>query len=346
MDFTIGQQTLSEALNNLYRNTNDKFEAYGYVQIEVVNENSIRLMAENGINKLEYTLEARNATGTPILVNAKRFTDIINKLNGVITFHTNIILCEKTKIKINYKKGTIITPIVTENIENNQLNLKDFKDVVKRRLYAVEQKNDHSVVSNMYVNEQNIVSTNGNILSVGELKNPIYKSFLLSQSLAKEIITDFKDDEVVYISINPDTVIIWNDKFKIESRLKSGIFPPYQQLIPTLRDNLIEIKKAELINKLEIMSIVVEFNRPIIKFIFQNNELTLEHKQGKTFMEINGYSNETPFEIYFNLYYIISALKNTNDDIVKIQLDEESNLRPIIIKGENDLHLIMPVQVA
>ena len=344
MDFTIGQQTLSEALNNLYRNTNDKFEAYGDIQIEVIDENSIRLMANNGINKLEYTLEARSASGTPILVNAKRLTDIINKLKGIITFHTNIIVCEKTKIKIDYKDGAIITPINTDNIEGCQLSLQSFKSVLKNRLYASDMKSEHSVLANLFVDENKIAATNGNVLSVGEFETPVDKSFLLSQSLSKEILTDFKDDETVNISVSDKTVIIWNDKLKIESNLWEGQFPPYQQLIPAIKENLIKIDKAELINKLEIMSIVVEFSRPVIKMIFKNNELTLEHKEGKTVMNIENYPSEEPFEIFFNLHYLLSALKNTNDDTVELQLGDDS-LRPIIIKGSNDLHLIMPVQI-
>lgn len=343
MDFTIGQQTLAEALNNLNRNSNDKFEAFANIQIEAINENTIRLMSDNGINKLEYTLEARNVSGEPIMVSAKRFSDIVNKLKDIITFHGNIIHCEKTKIKIDYKEGTLINPITTME-EHSQINLKIFKNVVKNRLYAVEMKNKHAVISNLYVNENEIAATNANVLSVGTLETPVYKSFLLSQSLAKEIITDFKDDETINISVDDGKkVVIWNDKLKIESKLQTGQFPPYNQLIPQQAET-IKINKNELINKLEIMSIVVEYGKPTVKLIFQNNELTLEHKDGKTFMNIENYPNEEPFEIYFNLFFLLSALKSTNDDIIEMQLGEGS-LSPVIIKGNNDIHLIMPVQV-
>lgn len=345
MDFTIGQQTLAEALNNLNRNSNDKFEAFANIQIEAINENTIRLMSDNGINKLEYTLEARNVSGEPIMVSAKRFSDIVNKLKDIITFHGNIIHCEKTKIKIDYKEGTVITPITIQE-EHSQINLKTFKNVVKNRLYAVEMKNEHAVISNLYVNENEIAATNGNVLSVGTMENPVYKNFLLSQSLAKEIITDFKDDETINISVDDGKkVVIWNDKLKIESKLKEGQYPQYKQLIPQIDETkLIKIKKDEFINKLEIMSIVVEYGKPTVKLIFQNNELTLEHKDGKTFMSIENYSSEEPFEIYFNLFFLLSALKNTNDDTIEIQLGS-GNLSPVIVKGNNDLHLIMPVSV-
>ena len=345
MDFTIGQQTLAEALSNLYRNSNDKFEAFQNIQIEVIDENKIRLMSDNGLNRLEYTLEARNASGEPIMVNAKRFYDIVNKLKDIITFHDNIVSCGRSKIKIDYKNGTILTPITVTELEHSQINIGMLKNVIKNRLYAVETKNEHSVISNLFVNDDKIVATNGNVMSVGELQTPVYKSFLLSQSLAKEIIADFKDDETVYIAVIDDKkAILWNNQFKIESKLQTGQYPPYQQLIPLL-SNGVKIKKNDFINGLEIMSIVVEFGKPIVKLIFNNNnELHIEHKDGKTVVNIENYTKDEPFEIYFNLFYLISALKSTNSDVVEMQLNE-TNTSPVIIKDDNDLHLIMPVQI-
>jgi DNA polymerase III sliding clamp (beta) subunit (PCNA family) len=343
MNFTIGQATLAEALNNLVRNTNEKFPAFQNIQIEVINENQIRLSAENGINKLEYTIEARNASGEPIMVNAKRFTDIINKLKDIITLHDNVIMCEKTKIKIDYTAEKLITPIETTE-EHSEINLSKFKNVVKNRLYAVETKMQNAVISNMFVNGGEIAATNGNVLSVGTLETPVYKSFLLSQSLAKEIITDFKDDETVNITVDDGKkVIIWNDKLKIESKLQTGQFPTYNQLIPQPAET-IKINKNELINKLEIMSIVVEFTKPQIKLVFCNNELTLEHKDGKTVMSIENYSRDEAFEIYFNIFYLISALKSSNGDFIEVQLGANA-LSAIVIKTVDDRHVIMPVQV-
>lgn len=343
MNFTIGQATLAEALNNLVRNTNDKFEAYQNIQIEVINENQIRLSAQNEINKLEYTIEARNASGECIMVNAKRFTDIINKLKDIITLHDNIIMCEKTKIKIDYTTEKLITPIETTE-EHSKINLSKFKNTVKNRLYAVETRMQNSVISNMFVNGSEIAATNGNVLSVGTLETPVYKSFLLSQSLAKEIITDFKDDETVNITVDDGKkVVIWNNKLKIESKLQTGEYPQYNQPIPQPAET-IKINKNELINKLEIMSIVVEFTKAQIKLVFCNNELTLEHKDGKTVVNIENYNNPEPFEIYFNIFYLISALKSSNGDFVEVQLGSGA-LSPIVIKTMNDLHLIMPVNV-
>ena len=344
MNFTIGQATLAEALNNLVRNTNDKFQAYQNIQIEVINENQIRLSAQNEINKLEYTIEARNASGECIMVNAKRFTDIINKLKDIITLHDNVIMCEKTKIKIDYTTEKLITPVeITE--EHSEINLSKFKNTVKNRLYAVLKDNEYrNVITNMFVNDGEIAATDGNVLSVGTLETPVYKSFLLSQSLAKEIITDFKDDETVNITVDDGKkVIIWNNKLKIESKLQTGEYPQYNQLIPQPAET-IKINKNELINKLEIMSIVVEFTKPQIKLIFCNNELTLEHKDGKTVVNIENYSRDEAFEIYFNIFYLISALKSSNGDFVEVQLGKDA-LSAIVIKTADDRHVIMPVQV-
>lgn len=344
MNFTIGQQTLSQALNNLVRNTDSHFEVHSNIQIEVISENTIKLSAENGINKLEYTLEARNASGDPIMVNAKRFADIVNKLQDMITLHDNIIMCGKTKIKIEYQNGLNILPIQVPTEEVEQIDLKNFKSVIKNRLYAIDTVSN-AVISNMYINKNDVVGTNGNVMSIGKLEAPIKNSFLLSQNIAKEIIADFKDDETINIAVEKNTkLIIWNDILKIENRLKEGLYPPYEQLIPH-PVNTTKINKNELINKLDIMSVVVEFSKPVVKLVFNtDNTLTIENKDGQTIMDIDNYTGSEQFTIFFNVNYLISALKNTNADNIEFQLGKDS-LSPAVIKAETDLHIIMPMQI-
>ena len=191
------------------------------------------------------------------------------------------------------------------------------------------------VISNMCINDNEIVATNGNVMSIGTLQNGIGQKLLLSPSLANEIIKDFADDDKIKITIKDTKIIIWNDNLKIESNMQNGEYPLYNQLLPQSDDNrTIKINKAELLKNLDIMSLVVEYAKPVIKMIFKNdNTLTMETKDGQTVMSIENCTFAEPFEIYFNVHFLISALKSTNGEFVYIQLNQP--LSAAVLKSES-----------
>ena len=132
---------------------------------------------------------------------------------------------------------------------------------------------------------------------------------------------------------------------KIESFMPEGQYPPYNQIIPMIeKEKCIKINKAEFLKKLDIMSLVVEFVKPTIKLIFKKDKtLTLECKEGQTILNIENYNFEEPFEIFFNVHYLMSILKNTNGEFVNFKY--QSAQQACVIEGDDDLTVVMPVQV-
>ena len=85
MKFKIHQTELNTALQNLVRNTNTKFEQFSFIRLET-KENNLILQATNGEVSMECRLDVSMSDTDIILVNARKFTDIVSKLSGVITF--------------------------------------------------------------------------------------------------------------------------------------------------------------------------------------------------------------------------------------------------------------------
>ena len=126
--------------------------------------------------------------------------------------------------------------------------------------------------------------------------------------------------------------------------LLSYVESPYFTDKNVEKEKCIKINKAEFLKKLDIMSLVVEFVKPTIKLIFKKDKtLTLECKEGQTILNIENYNFEEPFEIFFNVHYLMSILKNTNGEFVNFKY--QSAQQACVIEGDDDLTVVMPVQV-
>ena len=103
MKFEIHQTELNTALQHLVRNTNTKFEQFSFIKL-ITKDNNLILQATNGEVSMECRLDVSMSDTDIILVNARKFTDIVSRLSGVITFDNGVIKASKSKLKIETKQ--------------------------------------------------------------------------------------------------------------------------------------------------------------------------------------------------------------------------------------------------
>ena len=167
------------------------------------------------------------------------------------------------------------------------------------------------------------------------------------------IISMLKDESVKFI-LKKNKIIFEFENVTFQSRLIEGTYPKYQQLIPTTNEKNVTINREELIQAIELVSVMVNERTNIVKFNFENNGLeistdTPESGSGKDFLDIE-YDYENLL-IAFNYKYVLDSLKNMDSKNVKIEMC--TNLSASIFKPEaedneednNYICLIMPVQV-
>ena len=126
MKFNIHQTELNTALQNLVRNTNTKFEQFSFIRLET-KENNLILQSTNGEVSMECRLDVSMSDTDVILLNARKFTDIVSRLSGVITFDNGVIKAGKSKLKIETKQDegySFVEPIEVDNITLNKQVLK------------------------------------------------------------------------------------------------------------------------------------------------------------------------------------------------------------------------------
>lgn len=346
MQFNIRQSDLINPLVNLLRNTSNVNNELKSIQIEAISSDRIRLISSNGVNILEYILPALDVAGDTVMVNAKDFTEIVNRLRGLIKFDNGSIKCDNKKVKIGIINEFYLTSDNTTPENSKQFDFNDLKNVIKNRVFACGEQSS-AVLNSLCVNNNEIAATNGNILSIGTLSTETgFDNLLISQNLAKEIIQCF-EGETVNIGTVGSKIVIYDDTLKLTGASVSGNYPKYSQLIPNNYAKRVMLEKNILIDNLDLMSVIADTKSPIVKLTFDKGKLTLESEysgsEGVSELEVD-YTFE-PMTIAFNINYLIGVLKNTNDDVVELQLGN-SNLSPAVVRGSNETTVIMPVKVA
>ena len=340
MKFEINKNELFEKLQNIVRNSAPSNEVYKNIQLEAVDNDFIKILSSNGITTMEYIIKANNVSGEPVLVNGKKFFEIVNKLDGIISFDDGLIKAGRNKLKIGVRHEHFlkISDFADEPVA---INAKEFERVVKNRLFACETVVQHSVLTAICLNKDEIVSCNGNMLSLGKFNNELPENVLIPQALASEVIKCFKDD---FSLIYDYKIIFFNDELRIESNKIEGKYPPYRQLIPK-HNKYIEVDKEELLKALDLIITVLDFKTKLCVFEIKENQLiistTSDETEGQSIIDVN--YNDEPIRIGFNAQYVFSALKNTSCEKIKIYF--ENPTAAVIFEGEEEKNVIMPIQL-
>lgn len=343
MKFETTQESLIKVLSKLVRNTNQTTEIYKFIQIEPTSDDLITLKSNNGTTLLSCKLPALNVSGNAVMIEAKKFFEVINKLKGNIVFNNGEISCANSLINLEIIDDTYFQQENEEIKNETDFNLKEFKNVVKNRLFACDVTGHH-ILSAICINKDDVVSTDGNKLSLGKLKDSTnFDNLMLNKFFVEEMIKNF-DTDIVKISDSSKKIII-SDKSTVMSCLKiNGTYPPYKDILPNYSNGFC-IDKQKMIEALElILTITNDRTNLCILDITQNN-LTLkaanEKKSGQTIIDID-YTGEA-VKIGMNALYLIAAIKNTNED--KININFEGSLTPFVVKTKDDLNVLMPVQL-
>ena len=152
------------------------------------------------------------------------------------------------------------------------------------------------------------------------------------------------------MKIQKNKILFEFENLTFQSRLIEGIYPKYQQLIPNNNEKKIVIDRAELINAIERVSIMVNDRTNVVKFNFILNQLeimadTPDAGRSKDYIDIEYDSNE--MLTAFNYKYVLDGLKNMDSKNVEIEISDV--LAASIFKPQDDngdyICLIMPVKV-
>jgi DNA polymerase-3 subunit beta len=161
-----------------------------------------------------------------------------------------------------------------------------------------------------------------------------------------------KGDVEIYLEENQISFCLAGEKEGeniIVSRLLSGKFPEYKQLIPKSLKHNIVVDKEKMLEVVKRISSISQDNIPI-KLTFDKGKATVSmdiKEIGSSSEDFDVSYGEERIEIAFNPEFLLDGINIMDDRSIILSIEEP--LKPIIITSEKNkelIYLLMPVRVS
>jgi DNA polymerase-3 subunit beta len=155
--------------------------------------------------------------------------------------------------------------------------------------------------------------------------------------------------EEIEISINENQVLFTVGDTQIVSRLIEGIFPNYEQIIPTTEQTTALVDVSEITGIVKMAALFAKESANNIKLDFSEKQLVAKSMSAQVGDNISQMSAEITgrgVEIAFNSKYILDFLSVVGEKNIKISVNDR--LSPGVFrpgKSRDYLYIIMPLRV-
>ncbi len=297
-----------------------------YDIVRKIDENSeIEIISNNG--KI-LTLRADGSRFSLACLPKEDYPIIDQESSGInIDINSKVLfkLIDKTKFAISNEETRYFLNGLYFNFTN-----ENNKNVV-----TLVGTDGHRLAKFSYYIEENFDQVSGVIVP----KKTIYElSKLLSEI-----------DQNVKMSISSNKIVFSIGKITFISKLIDGSFPDYKRVIPKDNTNILKINREILFSAVDRVSTIANEKSPVIKFkLFKNilNLNTINNESSTASEDININYDGDEIEIGFNSKYIMDIINNLEDDIISINLKDNSS--PIIAlenSNANLVYVLMPMRV-
>lgn len=373
MEITLNKEDFSSGIKIVEKITAQKAiqPILSNILIESVSTDRIRFCATDLNLAINYKTSAQVIGEGSIAISAKKISEIVSKLSSTQISLKTIEDSDNIKIKSGKTEFDLIglnpsefpkvlNDISQEDFKTVVLNKNEFSRSIKQVIFAVSMQETQAVLTGVCFNIENNVlemaSTDGNRLTrVKKELNDSYPeliNFIVPSKTLSEVqrISSIVEDENIILKIYKNKIIFEFKDLTFQSRLIEGVYPKYQQLIPENNDKKIVVDRAELINAIERVAIMVNDRTNVVKFNFVANQLeimadTPEAGRSKDYIDIE--YNFDDMLTAFNYKYVLDALKNMDSKNIEIEISDvlaASIFKPQDNEG-NYICLIMPVKV-
>ena len=378
MNLTIEREILLENLNTISRGLPVKSPMPILTGIKLyATDTDLFMTSSNTDISVEVTINDSSLNiiePGQTVVPGRFFIDIIRKINSK---KVNLFLSEDKILIIKADRGEyklhIMDPLDYPKMDfvsqENGLELPAdlIKSIVRETVFATAQTEKKPILTGVNFNHNNgklvITATDSFRLSQKIITIPEYKNFNITipaKSLDELVrsIDNYGENIKIYFSINRMLVVFKNVCF--QTRLLDGNYPETSRLIPQEFPIVLKFNKDELAAAVERVSLLSprdsakdkEITYSIIKLSIKKDRIieisTNNATIGDAKEELIPTSIEAsnPITIGFSSRYLLDSLKSLLSTEISLNLSGE--IRPFIIKGNNDANLtqlILPVRM-
>lgn len=369
MKFSCNQQILSRALNTVSKAVTIRttIPILKGILLKASSDNKLTLSASDLDLSIEKNIDINTQEEGSIVVSAKLFGDIIRKLpNEEIYFE----MTEKGTVSIKTGKSEFkIVGFPAEEFPNigeienvsSQLSFDKeiLKKMIKRTSFSASIDESKGIIVGVLLeieeNSFNMIALDGFRMAVAreKMKSEEKKKIIIAAKILNDInkiLSENEEDEEIKVVLSTKKAIILLERTKIVIRLMEGEFIKYKEIIPKEQAIKMIIEKRELEESIERASLLAkEGKNNLIKCSAKENLLTINSssEEGTVKEDIIMEKEGEDIEIGFNSKYLMDALKEIEDEKVKIEF--KTGTTPCLLKpieGEEYEYLILPVRIS
>lgn len=279
----------------------------------------------------------------------------------------------KTKIKGESAKEFPLIPVIPKK-NHYRCPLGDFKKALNSVIFSVSTSENRVELTGVlfYFNqgqlslaatdsyrlaekEVGVTAVYENKQADEEEKNEEHK-LIVPAKTAQELLrilnnwdgAALSEEEDVKIYISENQILFTIDSVELISRLISGQYPDYKQIIPTKSQTEVLVDRQELIRATKAASLFSKtgINDVTLKFL-KNKILVSSYSgaSGESQIEVRSESSGVENEITINYRYLLDGLSNIEGPRVKLSLLNSNT--PCLLRPEKDnkyLYIVMPIR--
>jgi DNA polymerase III subunit beta len=230
------------------------------------------------------------------------------------------------------------------------------KEMFYRTSFAVSKEDSRYVLTGVLVRIQNgkaiFVGTDGKRLAKTEtpvfLPQDFSGEYILPLKAVDEIMKGTSDEEEATVYLTDDKVAVESGNGILITKLLTGDYPDFEQVIHTETAIPVVLHREELITMLRQISLFTSDTSHSVRFAFVPGELILtansaEIGDAKVSMPIN-YSHEK-LEIAFNPHFFLDILRHSKDETVTLGISDSYN-PGVITDSTQSLFILMPMRLS
>lgn len=248
-------------------------------------------------------------------------------------------------------------PLIKKEDQENffEISRNEFKDLVERITLACSTDYSRPILKGcLFEIKDNLltsVALDGFRMSVCKkmVKASGDFSAIIPARTLNEIVRLLEKDDSIKVYIQKNTLLVEFENTVVYSRLIEGEFVKYSHILPNSFENVVTVRKEDLVASIERASIVAKNDKyNVVKFDIKEEQMNVIAKSevGCVNESINVNLTGKDIFIAFNGKYILDYLKIIEDEFIKINLN--SPIDPCIISSINSeefIYLILPVRI-
>ncbi|MEA3328396.1 MAG: DNA polymerase III subunit beta [Candidatus Omnitrophota bacterium] len=298
-----------------------------------------------------------------ITMPAKKIGDIIKELPNndvVISTQKNnnvVITCEKAFFKImGLPKEDFPELPKTETKDPLTMKQNTLKTLLNRTSFAVSKDETRYVLSGILFvlkdNQLRLVATDGRRLALvqKQISNPgkVKKEAIIPSKTISELNRALKEEGEVTMFFNQNQIVFKLEDTVIVSRLIDGHFPAYEQIIPSVVEQKLGVKREDFLGAIKRTGLLASPNSRIVRLeLFRDKVLASNQAPeiGEAREELAAFYKGKQMVVGFNPGYLIDVLKRIEQDEVVLELAGPE--KPGVIRvGDEYLYVLMPMQLS